>query len=164
MNGILLCLQLLTHVGSAGITLREAAAGCMHAPTMTLAADTYEVPAELLFCVAHVETEWKDVIGSSGECGVTQILPSKEYPCAQLRKPTVALLRSGWLLSDASYWGRVARASCTSAKCRAKHKLMGYNGGTAAAHGRGRKLARATRYANNVQRCERQLCSHRDSR
>ena len=164
MSGILLCLRLLTHVGSGGITLNEAVSGCIQAPTMTLVEDAYAVPAERLFCVAHVETGWKDRIGSSGECGVTQVLPSKEFSCAQLRIAPIALLRSGWLLSDDSYWGHVARSACSTAKCRVTHKLMGYNGGTAAAHGRGRRLARATRYANNVQRCERQLCSHRVSR
>lgn len=134
---------------------QEAQRACAVARTIVLAANKYDVPAARLVCVAHVETRWKDIRGSSGECGVTQVLPSTTWSCASLRDPNIAIERTAQLLHKSNLWYRLARRYCgKDAKCLAQHTLMGYNAGTAAAQHKGRKLKRALAYAENVLACE----------
>ena len=136
----------------------EVRAVCANAEHAVVASLDYDVPVERLLCVAHRETKWNPLlVGSSGECGITQVLPSKKATCANLREIPFALKTTARLLSRGNLWYRLSRRVCGSnAKCITKHTLMGYNAGTAAALGRGHKLARAEKYANAVLRCEEQ--------
>ncbi|MFZ4580596.1 MAG: hypothetical protein ACOYOB_19600, partial [Myxococcota bacterium] len=52
---------------------------------LELASVVYDVPSARLACVGYVETRWKDKIGASGECGVTQVLPGRKWSCRFLR-------------------------------------------------------------------------------
>lgn len=155
MTGAALCLLLLQQPGD--LSEREVAAACSYADTLVDAAESTGVPVERLICVAHRETKWTDLIGSSGECGVTQVLPSAKYTCKWLRNPDNALRRTASLLSVRNTWHRLASRGCTTKSCSTQRTLMGYNAGTAAAKGRGKKLRRATAYANAVLTCERSV-------
>lgn len=128
---------------------------CSIASDIVLAANTQAVPVRRLLCVAHVETKWTVMRGASGECGITQILPSSNYPCATLSDPASAIHRTAQLLNKRNLWYRLARRYCgTDADCLVQHTLMGYNAGTAAAQHRGKKLKRALSYAKKVLDCE----------
>jgi len=134
---------------------------CENEAALVNTAKESDVPVERLICVAHVESKWDaSQIGSSGECGVTQVLPSKKVPCASLKKVPVALSRTASLLGKTNAWYRLARGACgKDTTCTIRHTLMGYNAGTAAAKGAGPKLRRAKNYAAKVMRCEKNMSS-----
>ena len=155
MIGLAICAALAANPGV--LSKDEVKTICDNVDSLVTAAKEKEVPPERLICVAHHESKWiPSLIGSSGECGITQVLPTKKTPCSELKKISVALEKAASLLSKNNLWHRLASSVCNKdKKCIIKHTLMGYNAGTAAALGKGSKLNRAKNYAAKIMRCER---------
>lgn len=156
MIGLALCAALSANPGI--LAKSEVKVICDNADAIIAAAEKENVPVARLICVSHVETKWtSSVVGSSGECGVAQVLPTKRTTCASLKSVEVSMSRAASILGKGNMWYRLARSVCgKNKKCIDKHVLMGYNAGTAAAMGKGSKLNRATNYAAKVMRCEKQ--------
>lgn len=131
---------------------------CANADTLTVIAAAYRVPATRLVCLVHKETKWHNKRGSSGECGISQILPSKQRTCVKLSVDAYALEEAAKLIGPAGPWAAAAQRYCKGHRrhtmCVAQRTLAGYNAGTAAAHGRGRRLRRGNAYAATILSCE----------
>ena len=132
---------------------------CAVAHVVAQSARDNSVRASTLLCIAKIETRWTSgAIGSSGECGITQILPGKTWGCKQLQADSTAMQATGRILRPDGFFRRIARRSCGGDKaCTLRRTLQGYNAGTAAARGYGKRIRRATAYAQAVLSCEEKL-------
>ena len=117
---------------------------------------TTGVSAARVVCVARKETDWNGALrGSSGECGITQVLPGK-HKCADLQVDTYAIRTTAALLGRNGYAGKKARRYCGSdTACVTRTALAVYNAGQSGVSSKRRKKwLRGQRYATAVLRCE----------